>query len=253
MKRLFFTGIAAIVLISCSNVSGSGPGSAVPGGTPNSGGDMFYEYTSHATSPAMNLNGSSKMFLAADGKMRKETQMANPAKPGKSSPIVMIGSADKPMESIIIDDDAKTWSVNHIDSADLDNKAMHMTSVVAKLNNEKVLDFDCVHVRIISNKEIGSLIRQIDTMDLWKSKDVPVPAVFGSMMSRIESGVGFMYAKDVPAQLKQMGCEGFLVKMQIRSKDMLTVMELTKAEKRDLPKSLFVIPAGYKEDKSGGF
>ena len=154
---------------------------------------------------------------------------------------------------ITIDDDAKTWSVNHIDSADLDNKAIHMTSAVSKLNNDKVLGFDCVHVRIISNKGIGSLIKEIDTMDLWKSKDVPVPAVFGSMMSRIESGVGFIYAKDVPAQLKQMGCDGFLVKMQIRNKDMLTVMELTKAEKRDLPKSLFAIPAGYKEDKNGGF
>jgi Domain of unknown function (DUF4412) len=253
MKRLFFTGFATVVLISCSNVSGSGPGSAASGSTPTSGGDMFYEYTSRTTSPAMNLNGSSKMFLAADGKMRKETQMANPAKPDKSSPIVAIGSADKPMESITIDDDTKTWSRNHIDSADLDNKAIHMTSTVSKLNNDKVLGFDCVHVRIISNKNIGSLIKEIDTMDLWKSQDVPVPAAFGSMMSRIESGVGFMYAKDVPAQLKQMGCEGFLVKMEIRNKDIFTVMELTKAEKRDLPKSLFAIPAGYKEDKNGGF
>lgn len=253
MKRLFFTGFAAIVLISCGNVSGSGPGSAASGSTLSSGGDMFYEYTSRTTSPTMNMNGSSKIFLAADGKMRKETQMTNPAKPDKSSPIVAIGSAGKPMESIIIDDDAKTWSMNHIDSADLDNKAMHMTSTVTKLNNERVLGFDCVHVRIVSNKNIGSLIKEVDTMDLWKSRDVPVPAVFGSMMARVESGVGFMYAKDVPAQLKQMGCEGFLVKMQIRNKDLFTVMELTKAEKRDLPKSLFAIPAGYKEDKNGGF
>jgi hypothetical protein len=253
MKRTNFAGFAAIILISCSNVSGSGPGSGTPGSTANSGGDMFYEYDSHTTSPAMNMNGSSKIFLAADGKMRKETQLTNPAKPDKSSPIVVIGSAAKPMESITIDDDAKTWSVNHIDSADLDNKAFHMTSAVSKLNNEKVLGFDCVHVRIISNKDIGGQFKELDTMEIWKSKDVPVPAVFGSMMSRIESGVGFMYAKDVPAQLKQMGCEGFLVKMQIRNKDLFTVMELTKAEKRDLPKSLFAIPAGYKEDKNGGF
>jgi hypothetical protein len=253
MKRLHFVAFAAIVMVGCNSVSGGGSGSAVQGGAVSSGSDMFYEYSSHTTSPAMNITGSSKMFLAADGRIRKETQMANPAKPDKSSPIVMIGSADKPMESIIIDDDAKTWSVNHIDSADLDNKAIHMTSTVSKMNNEKVLGFDCVHVRIISNKEIGSLIKEIDTMDLWNSRDVPVPTVFGSMMSRIESGVGFMYAKDVPAQLKQMGCDGFLVKMQIRNKDMFTVMELAKAEKRDLPKSLFTIPAGYKEDKSGGF
>jgi Domain of unknown function (DUF4412) len=253
MKSTFLTGFAAVVLISCSNVSGSGPGSAAPGGTVSSGGDMFYEYDSHTTSSTMNMNGSSKVYLAADGKMRKETQLVNSAKPDKSAPIVAIGSADKPMESIVIDDDSKTWSVNHLDSADLDNKAIHMTSTVSKLDNEKILGFDCVHVRVISNKDIGGLIKELDTMDIWKSKDVPVPSVFGSMMSRIESGTGFMYAKDVPAQLKQMGCDGFLVKMQIRSKDIFTVMELTKAEKRDLPKSLFAIPAGYKEDKSAGF
>ncbi len=253
MKRTFFTGFAAVVLISCSNVSGSGPGAAGSGATVTAGGDMYYEYTSHTTSAAMNLNGSSKLFLAANGKMRKETQMTNPAKPDKSSPMVVIGNADKPMESILIDDDAKTWSTNHLDSADLDNKAIHMTSTVTKLANEKLLDFDCVHVRVISNKDIGGMIKELDTLDIWKSKDVPVPAVFGSMMSRVESGIGFMYAKDVPAQLKQMGCDGFMVKMQNRSKDVASVFELTKAEKRDLPGSLFTVPAGYKEDKTGGF
>jgi hypothetical protein len=253
MKRTFFTGFAAIVLVSCSNVSGGGPGSAVPGGVVGSGSDMFYEYTSHTTSPAVNLNGDSKLFLAADGRMRKETQMTNPAKPDKSSPIVSIGSADKPMESITIDDDAKTWSTNHLDSADLDNKALHMTSTVTKLSSDRLLGFDCVHVRVISNKNIGGLIKEVDTLDIWKSRDVPVPAVFGSMMTRIESGSGFLYAKDVPAQLKQMGCDGFLVKMQVRNSGIFTVMELTKAEKRDLPGKLFTIPAGYKEDKNGGF
>ena len=239
-------------MAGCNSVSGGGAGSTVQGGAVSSGGDMYYEYTSHTTSPAMNINGSSKLFLAADGKMRKETQMVNPAKPDKSAPIVVIGNADKPMESIVIDDDAKTWSTNHLDSADLDNKAIHMTSAVTKLANEKLLGFDCVHVRIISNKDIGGMIRELDTIDLWKSKDVPVPAAFGSMMSRVESGTAFMYAKDVPAQLKQMGCDGFLVKMQDRSKDVASVFELTKVEKRDLPGNLFAIPSGYKEDKTGG-
>ena len=253
MKRLFFTGFAAIVMISCSNVSGSGPGSAASGAVASTGSDMYYEYVSHTVGSGMTINGVSKIFLSADGKMRKEMQMNNPAKPDKSSPIVVIGSADKPRESIYIDDDAKTWSVNHLDSADLDNKAIHMTSTVNKLGNEKLLGFDCVHVRIISNKEIGTLIKELDTMDLWKSRDVPVPSTFASIMERITSGQGFIFAKDVPAQLKQMGCDGFLVKIQIRGKDVTSNFELTKAEKRDLPKSLFVIPAGYKEDKSGGF
>ncbi len=48
-----------------------------------------------------------------------------------------------------------------------------------------------------------------------------------------------------------MGCVGFMVKMEIENKDASTVMQLTKAENRDLTASMFEIPAGYKEDKNG--
>jgi hypothetical protein len=252
MKRINFFVLSAIVAVGCNSVSGSGGGS-VSGGGASAGSDMYYEYVSHTVGANMTINSVSKIYLAADGKMRKEMQVNNPAKPDKSSPIVSIGSADKPMESITIDDDAKTWYTNHLDSSDLDNKAIHMTSTVTKLANERLLGFDCVHVRIISNKDIGGYIKELDTLEIWKSRDVPVPAAFGPIISRIESGSGFVYAKDVPAQLKQMGCDGFLVKMQDKSKEVASVFELTKAEKRDLPGSLFTIPAGYKEDKSGGF
>jgi hypothetical protein len=251
MKRINFAAFAAIVMIACNSVSGSGGGSVGSGGSVSAGGDMYFEYTSHTNSASMTMNSFSKIYLAADGKMRKEMQLTNPAKPDKTAPIVSIGSADKPMESILIDDDAKTWTVNHLDSADLDNAMIHMTSTVTKLDNEKVMGFDCVHARIISNKDIGGLIKELDTLDIWKSKNVPIPSVFVPIMERIESGTGFIYAKNVPAQLKQMGCDGFLVKMQDRSKDVALTLELTKAEHRDLPKSLFAIPAGYKEDKDG--
>lgn len=251
MKRINFLAFAAIVATACNSVSGSGNGAASSGSTAASGGDMYFEYTSHTASASMTMNTTSKLYFSADGKMRKEMVLTNPAKPDKGSPIISIGSADKPLESISIDDDAKTWTTNHLDTADLDNSAIHMTSTVTKLDNEKMMGFDCVHVRIISNKDIGGLIKELDTMDIWKSKDVPIPSVFVPIMERINSGTQFIYARDVPAQLKQMGCDGFLVKMQTRSKDVASVWELTKAEHRDLPKSLFVIPAGYKEDKSG--
>ncbi len=50
-------------------------------------------------------------------------------------------------------------------------------------------------------------------------------------------------------QLKQMGCMGFMLKMQTGSKDANVPMELTKIQKGDFPSSMFEIPAGYKEDK----
>ena len=48
-----------------------------------------------------------------------------------------------------------------------------------------------------------------------------------------------------------MGCEGFMVKMEIKNKNASTVMQLTKVGHKDLPASMFEIPPGYTEDKSG--
>jgi len=39
-----------------------------------------------------------------------------------------------------------------------------------------------------------------------------------------------MYSKETVAKLKEMGCEGFTVKMITNAKDHSTVMQLTKAE-----------------------
>ena len=48
--------------------------------------------------------------------------------------------------------------------------------------------------------------------------------------------------------LQDAGADGFFVKMVTREKgkaEPLTTMELTKAEKKSLPASLFEVPAGY--------
>ncbi len=71
-------------------------------------------------------------------------------------------------------------------------------------------------------------------------------------MDKFEARTGnTMYSQDAVNQLKQMGCEGFMVRMTIGSKNSNVNEELTKVEPRDLSANLFQIPAGYKEDKNG--
>jgi hypothetical protein len=55
----------------------------------------------------------------------------------------------------------------------------------------------------------------------------------------------------VADKLKQMGCEGFMVKLQMKTKNTLMATELTKVENITIPAGMFEIPGGYKEDKSG--
>ncbi len=88
----------------------------------------------------------------------------------------------------------------------------------------------------------------------YTSHSAGVPTVFKNISDRLDIGMGILFAKEVPAQLKQMGCDGFLVRMDMHGKDVTSKTELTKVEKINLPGSFpFSTPAGYKEDKNGGF
>lgn len=192
------------------------------------------------------------MFVSSKGDMRVEMHSDMDFKGHKSPiPMVLIGHASKPDESIIIDDSAKTYIIHHIDTADL-NAGMNTHSVVSKVGEDKVLGFDCIHAKIISNKKIGNFYNETDTINVWRSKEVPMQSSVKDLFSQFESRTGsYMYSKETAAKLKEMGCEGFLVKLTRNSKNVSMVMQLTKAEHRNLPASMFQIPAGYKETKDG--
>ncbi len=218
--------------------------------TSGSGDDYYYEITTATSGKSMNINGIIKMYVSSKGAIRSEMNITNSAS-DKSAPIVLIGSADKPNESILLDDSAKTFTVNHIDSGDFNN-INKVQSTVTKIGEEKVLGFNCVHARIISNKTMGSFFSSTDTIDLWKSNDVPMQPSVKNLMSQFESRTGnTMYSPEAETQLTQMGCTGFLVKLAMKSKDVAMTMQLTKAQRKDLDAALFKIPAGYTEDKSG--
>jgi Domain of unknown function (DUF4412) len=255
-KNMAAVILSAVILIACnSNHPTNAPatdGTNNTSASHGSGDDMYYELTTTSTGKEMSINGVTKMFVSSKGDMRSEMNMVSSFKGNKSSvPIIAIAHSNKPDESIIIDDSAKTYTMNHINSDDLDTKEK-MESTVTKVGEEKILGFNCVHAKIISKKSIGNFYSTVDTVDIWRSNDVPMQATVKDLMNQFESRTGnFMYSKEVSDQLKQMGCVGFMVKMEIRSKNVSMVMQLTKVEHRDLPASMFEIPAGYTEDKSG--
>lgn len=249
--------LSACLLLACSgnNAANNNKGSssvATTSSASGSGDDMYYELTTTSTGKNMSVNGVTKMFVSSKGDMRSEMNMVSSFKGNKSSaPIIVIAHSNKPDESIIIDDSAKTYTINHINRDDLDTKEK-MESTVTKVGEEKILSFNCVHAKIISKKSIGSFYSTVDTVDIWRSNDVPMQATVKNLMNQFESRTGnYMYSKEVSDQLKQMGCEGFMVKMEMGSKDVAMILQLTKVEHRDLPASMFQIPSGYTEDKNG--
>lgn len=256
LKLLSLFILSTIFLFACSGNttqnSGKDSTSTATSSTSSSGDDMYYELTTTATGKDMSMNGVTKMFVSSKGDMRSETDMVTSFKGNKRGvPIIVIAHSNKPDESIIIDDSAKTYTINHIKREDFDTQEKTQ-STVTKIGDEKILGFNCVHAKIISKKSIGNFYSMVDTVDIWRSNDVPMQAAVKDLMNQFESRTGnYMYSKEVSDQLKQMGCEGFMVKMEIKNKDASTVMQLTKVEHRDLPASMFQIPSGYTEDKNG--
>jgi Domain of unknown function (DUF4412) len=263
--KTFFLGssallFAAFLLLACSNnnaataVPGSSSSSAADG-VSGSGEDMYYEYTIASVGTSFKWNGSTKMYVSSGGGMRVEMDFMNRANKGKPGLMVIIGSKDKPDQTISLDEDTKTYTVNVNDRSSDDKSSnaddpFKTVSNVSKVGEEKILGFSCVHARVISTKSMGPLGKQTDTIDLWNSPDVPLAPFLRQYMDRdmAKSWTSLM-TPAAAAQLKQMGCIGFMVKMQSGSKNSAMHMELTKIQKGDFPKSMFEIPAGYKEEK----
>lgn len=254
LRSIFAAFLSALVLMGCSGTSGdktSTSNNSDASGSSGSGKDMYYEYTSTAGSKDMTIKTGTKMYVSSNGSMRVEMDIENSAMKGKSSgTIVTIAHSDKPDESISIDDSAKTYSINHFNDKDF-NTGEKITSTATKVGEEKILGFNSVHARIISNKSIGSLYSDIDTLDIWRSNDVPQQPAIKELMDKFNSKGMAMYSSDVANQLEQMGCKGFTTKLEIHSKNASVTEMLTKVEHRDLPASMFQVPAGYKEDKNG--
>lgn len=242
------------LFLSCNNTEAAKEKNTVANtsGTSGSGKDYYYESTVTSNGKNMSINELIKMYVSSKGDIRMESivQHLLAGNIKTEAPIILISTIDKPNESIMIDDSAKTYTINVIDTASMNDDDMKISSTVTKIGNEKIMGFDCVHARVISNKSMDGFYNSIDTINIWKSNDVPQEPSVKSKMDNLESGKGnAMYSTEAAQQLKDMGCTGFTVKMTTNSKDYSMIIQLNKVERKDLPANLFEIPAGYKEEK----
>lgn len=253
LQTIIYLMFSTCLFFSCNN-NGSAKGSASTSsssGTSGSGDDYYYESTVNSTGKEMSINELVKMYVSAKGSIRTESLVTNSMAGKKvSSPIVLLAKADRPGESIMLDDSAKTYTVNHLDSSGEESDGMKITSSATKVGNETIIGFNCVHAQIISHKSMGSFYNTVDTINLWKSNEVPMESSVKTRMEKMEFGKNnSMFSQETAQQLKEMGCTGMTVKMTSNSKKNKMTIQLTKVERKDLPANLFEIPAGYKEEK----
>ena len=142
----------------------------------------------------------------------------------------------------MINDEARTYSEMNLKEVRESVSKMRSEKepyTVKVLGSERILGYSTKHVLLTRPSERSE-------MEIWTTKDIlglNYEAMRGLMRRDPNRDEG-TFAK----ALRDAGADGFFVKMITREKgkpEPTSTMELTKAEKKSLPGSLFEIPPGY--------
>jgi hypothetical protein len=185
------------------------------------------------------VTGTGRVFVAKAGS-RTEMDMETARMPIHMVTLTRFATPDV---IYLINDKAKTYS--EVDTKKAREQAAKMTGEKDKeaysvkiLGSEKVLGYATKHVLLSRPSDKSE-------MEAWTTRDL-LGLSYESMKGLMRRG-----AQDEGSlikALKDAGAEGFFVKMVTREKgktEPLTTMDITKAEKRSLPASMFEVPAGY--------
>ena len=178
------------------------------------------------------MNGTSKVYTA-NGNTRSEMTMTNSAMPVPFGVTTLILQS-APGKSYSLFEKDKTYTETDISKSHESDDDDYEVTVLGK---EKVNNYNCVHVSVRYKKSKH-------TSEMWLSKDITGYADFINVKTKFLKGSGFFNA------LKEKGAEGFVVRMlTVGERGEKMQMDLVKAQKENVPESLFSL-SGY--TKSAG-
>ena len=188
-------------------------------------GDTYAEYQMTGIG---NKKIISKLY-AKNGEIRSEINMPTG---DKEITIVALRLKSHPGVSLVLNSMNKTYTETRASVSKVADKEV----VITVLGNEKIGQYNCVHVRLTSDNK---------SWEMWCCKDLPA--------------FSFPYDKDdvegndrIIQSLKNKNIEGAPVKIVFLKSDSNTptlTMELIKYEPKDLDAALFSIPADYKKNE----
>lgn len=188
------------------------------------------------TSPGM--SGTGRMYVSKVG-LRTTMDLHTAKMPMKMTTLMKVANPDV---IYMINDEARTYSEMNMKEVRESTSKMRTERepyTVKVLGSERVLGYSTKHVLLTRPSERSEL-------EIWTTKDIfglNYEAMRGLMRRDPNRDEG-TFAK----ALHDAGADGFFVKMVTREKgkpEPTSTMELTKAEKKSLPGSLFEIPPGY--------
>jgi hypothetical protein len=188
------------------------------------------------TSPGM--TGMGKMYVSKVG--ARTTMDFQAAKmPMKMTTLMKFANPDV---MYMINDQARTYSEMNLKETRESVAKMKSEKepyTVKVLGTERVLGYSTKHVLLSRPNDRAE-------MEIWTTKDI-LGLNYEAMRGLMRRGSNQDDGTFLKA-LRDNGADGFFVKMITREKgnpEPTSTMELTKAEKKSLPGSLFEIPPGY--------
>lgn len=186
------------------------------------------------------VTGTGKVFVSRAGS-RTEMDMETARMPIHMTTLMRFATPDV---LYLINDKARTYS--EMDTKKTREQVAKMASAKNKeaysakvIGSERLLGYSTKHVFLSRPGDKSE-------MEVWTTRDL-LGLSYETMRGLMRRGAGDDDGSMMKA-LKDAGAEGFFVKMVTREKgktEPLTTMELTKAEKKSLPASMFEVPAGY--------
>jgi hypothetical protein len=184
------------------------------------------------------MTGTGKVFVSKAGS-RSEMDMQTAQMPLH---MVTLMKFSNPDVTYLVNDKAKTYTEMNLkkarESAAKTTGAKEPYSAKL-LGSERVLGYSTKHVLLSRPGENSD-------MEAWTTKDI-LGLSYESMRGLMRRRAGDDDSSMIKA-LRDAGADGFFVKMITREKgkaESLMTMELTKAEKRSVPASMFEVPPGY--------
>lgn len=192
------------------------------------------------TSPGM--SGLGKMYVSRVG-ARNVIDLQSAKTPMKMTTLMKFANPDV---MYMINDQTRTYAEMNLKETRESLAKMKSEKepyTVKVLGSESVLGYSTKHVLLSRPGDRSE-------MEIWTTKDI-LGLNYEAMRGLMRRGTSHDDTSFLKA-LRDNGADGFFVKMITREKgkpEPTSTMELTKAEKKHLPASLFEIPAGYSKQE----
>jgi Domain of unknown function (DUF4412) len=201
----------------------------------NGGAGVEFQYQTLTTAKGKNsMTDTNSVWMTNSGSGRSEMRINMPG--AMSGKICTIGRVSQPQYSLLLDADAKTYSLMVIDTS-LINSSVESYEVTV-IGNETVNGYPSVHSKMKST--IGSgLFKSTTSMDIWTTKSVPGYDLYRRLCATANVKPRMMQS------LENAGAGGAVIKMTSAGKGYTMTMMLVRAEEKSFPAAMFQIPPGY--------